>query len=223
MAAAQTCGDLFCACGCGAWLGQCCRPAPARPYLMPALSDREDDPPHQRSRLPFMSTEHDDDRPETIPAEAPSSEREAPTNPHAAREPMLPPADESYFAATARDFAASLVEMRATRKDIADGFKKQEASAKRTRADVAKAAKVSKANDELLRHEFTGLRESLGTFRRETEERFTALENEIRQLRARLDSQEADLNTTKRLIADVEEQLRNDAAARAQAPAAPTA
>jgi uncharacterized coiled-coil protein SlyX len=91
----------------------------------------------------------------------------------------------SYFEETARDFAASLVEMRATRKAIADGFRAQEKSAKATRREVAKATRAAKAasvNIELVRHEFSGMKETFGAFRREVDDRFRALEDKVASL-----------------------------------------
>jgi hypothetical protein len=92
-----------------------------------------------------MSQDQDDSRgAPTTPAPAPISEREPKTNPEASEPatghlviPKAPPLPrdqlkrdakegDSYFADAARDFAASLVEMRETRQAIERGFREQE-------------------------------------------------------------------------------------------------
>jgi uncharacterized coiled-coil protein SlyX len=248
MAATASCGDPVCACGCGAWLGQCQFGFVPQFYSMRALSDFEDDPPAKHFR-PMTDT----DEPETAQTQAapPLPETEPETQPPdpieeaavmKALATLLPPPKQelarrtdSYFEQAARDFAASLVEMRNTRAAIEAGFKDQEKSAKNTRAAVSRSEKSNKANYELIKNEFVGLKDSLGTFRRETEERFAALEARIKHLEERvttreaqiaeqkeiLESQRSDLEAVKKLMAEVEERVRKaNASGSTEAPTA---
>lgn len=202
MAAAQPCGDFFCPCGCGGYLGFCELPLPslraarvpriALPYLdfedpfpttPPGFLTMPEDDPIDRFAPTMPSTERE--------PEAVFPETERPTNPenHLPRQASQNPLPEatkgdSYFAGAARDFAAALVELRATRESIESGFQSQEKSAKQTRREVNRAARAATANHAILRREFSGLRDSLQTFRRETDERFTALEEKVAKLEA---------------------------------------
>lgn len=110
-----------------------------------ALSDAEE--PNPAFRIAAMPDNDDRDAPLTDAAPPPSEPlNERPTQPPdpidealavAKMNTMLPgKRGDSYFAEAARDFAASLVEMRGTRADIAAGFRAQEAKQSERHAET---------------------------------------------------------------------------------------
>ncbi len=134
-----------------------------------------------------------------LPSE-PAADREAPTSPVASSAPLPPPPGvpqeakrlqanrdaregDSYFAAAARDFAESLVEMKATRKEIADGFRAQGEK-------IDHGNRENAQNYDALRHEFVRFRDAV-----------TAKDNDQD---ARLDTVTRELATLRQQVADMQ-------------------
>jgi CheY-like chemotaxis protein len=147
----------------------------------------------------YLMNDPDDSRvAPTTPAPAPISEREPKTHPEASnpagnslaipKAPGLPREQlrqevkqgDSYFEAAARDFAASLVELKETRKAIEDGFRTQ-------------GEKIDQGNQEnaqnygMLREEFMRFRETVTTKDRDQDGRLDAVTKAVSALSARID------------------------------------
>lgn len=193
-------------------------PAPA--FCCAVTDDEEPNPAFfiDRSNMP-----NDDN--ETTETLAPPTDHEAKTNPeNEAPEPrhaIVPEAmgkrGNSYFEEAARDFAASLVEMRGTRKDIADGFAKQGGKLDEMTREFA-------ANYSLLSGEFKSFRGVVEARLEDGERRFDAIEARLDDLKKeQIAAAERQLEAA-RQIASLETELRLlKANAPRPAQAAPTA
>ena len=165
-----------------------------------------DDPPSLRMRPPpyfYLSAESEPPFPTTPPGvltmpedspidrhaltEAPDGARERPTlPPESTTDPSATLAEtakgDSYFSQAARDFAAALVEMRHTRREIAEGFKGQG-------SDLA-----------FIRHELQGFGLRLTTVESSTRDlrgEVADLKQTVSQALARLAAVEAELERRK--------------------------
>lgn len=218
MSATQACGDPFCQCGCGGWLGQCLEVRSLRArraiYAMPALSDEEDSIPAFRIQ-PMPDNDDSTEAAETI---APPTDREAKTNPEN-EQPRRdavnpPPVRESYFEEAAKEFAGAAAELRATRAEISKGFRDQEAKQVERHAETT-------ANQQMVASAIRAHGDRLIALERhadKTIESIGDLKEEIRLARAAADEAVRLAGQALELVSTLEEKLDNNAAKRAAAP-----
>jgi hypothetical protein len=181
---------------------------------MTALSDPEEAPPFFRSTMP----DNDDSR-EAAETLAPPTDREAKTNPeNEAPEPRQamnpPPVRESYFEEAAKEFAGAATELRATRVEIAKGFRDQEAKQVERHAETT-------ANQQLVASAIRAHGDRLVALERgadQTLESINALKDEIRRARAAADEAVRLARQALDLVSTLETKLEEDATARAAAP-----
>lgn len=203
MSAAQPTGDLFCRCGCGAWLGQCVRPYP-RLYVYPA-------PLTGVFTLPPSTLMPNDQDPRettlTTPAPPPSepttrTENDKPEQRDALAPPALPSVDDLGSTALASTeppewFKASFIGQALTgfandAKAIREGRAQQHAEllakldeqgAKQD--DAARLVLELGANLDLLTGEFKLFRDACEKRLAEGDERFRTIERKVTELETR--------------------------------------
>lgn len=203
-------------------------------YTMSVIGDPEDRPPLRRSDHEFctcwecsqpdpsalslflMSQDQDDSPEAAAETLAPPTDREAKTNPDNEKpEPRQamnpPPKRESYFEEAARDFAASLIEMRATRTEISKGFRDQEDKQSERHAETT-------ANQQMVASAIRAHGDRLIALERgadQTLEQLEDLKEEIRLARVAADEAVRLAGQALKLVSTLEEKLDRDAAKRA--------
>ncbi|HKY40754.1 MAG TPA: hypothetical protein VJN18_32690 [Polyangiaceae bacterium] len=217
------------------YIGPTCPP----PRLLAvALSDPEDNFVTAEPCRHMPQDQDDPREPATLAPETDSSpplaaETKPPTAdpvavaPAIPKAPALPRGDlerevragDSYFAAAARDFAASLVEMRRTRVAIQEGFQAQEAKQAERHAEAT-------ANAQLVASAIRAHGDRLIALEREAEqtiESITALKEEICAARAAADEAVRIARQALELVATLEERLPkvDDSASAPPTPAEP--